>query len=64
MPHLRLPRRRSEPETVVAHLGPTNSGKSHDALQLLARTGAGTYAAPLRLLAREGYEKLDELLHQ
>ena len=56
--HLRLPRRRAEPETVVAHLGPTNSGKSHDALTLLANTGAGTYAAPLRLLAREAYEKL------
>ncbi len=53
-----LPTRAAEPETVVAHLGPTNSGKSHDALAFLAAHGAGTYAAPLRLLAREGWEKL------
>jgi ATP-dependent RNA helicase SUPV3L1/SUV3 len=55
---LHLPARRAEPASVVAHLGPTNSGKSYDALQLLVQAGAGTYAAPLRLLAREGYEKL------
>lgn len=42
----------------MAHLGPTNSGKSHDALDLLASVGAGVYAAPLRLLAREGFERL------
>ena len=54
----KLPTRLLQPETVVAHLGPTNSGKSYDALELLAAVGAGVYAAPLRLLAREGYEKL------
>ena len=53
-----LPTRAAEPETVIAHLGPTNSGKSHDALAFLLEHGAGTYAAPLRLLAREGWEKL------
>ncbi|MFN0091201.1 MAG: helicase-related protein, partial [Acidimicrobiales bacterium] len=52
------PARAFEPEVVVAHLGPTNSGKSHAALAALAAAGAGVYAAPLRLLAREGYEKL------
>lgn len=57
-----LPRRTAEPETAVAHLGPTNSGKSHDALAFLAERGSGTYAAPLRLLAREGWEKLRRLL--
>ena len=58
---IHLPRRRIEPETVVAHLGPTNSGKSHDALRFLVEAGAGTYAAPLRLLAREAYERLAPL---
>jgi ATP-dependent RNA helicase SUPV3L1/SUV3 len=57
-----LPARRAAPETVIAHLGPTNSGKSHDALALLAHTGAGTYAAPLRLLAHEAHRKLSALL--
>ena len=32
------------PETVVAHLGPTNSGKTHDALAFLAEHGRGVYA--------------------
>ena len=54
----RLPTRRSEPLSVVAHVGPTNSGKSHDALDLLATEGAGVYASPLRLLAREAYDRL------
>ncbi len=54
----RMPERRDPPATVVAHLGPTNSGKSHDALALLAEEGSGTYAAPLRLLAHEAYQRL------
>jgi len=27
---VRLPERRTEPETAIAHLGPTNSGKTHE----------------------------------
>jgi ATP-dependent RNA helicase SUPV3L1/SUV3 len=38
---LELPRRRVEPDTVVAHLGPTNSGKTHAALDELAARGRG-----------------------
>ena len=48
-----LPTRRFEPETVVAHLGPTNSGKTHAALEFLAQSGRGVFAAPLRMLAQE-----------
>lgn len=40
------------------HVGPTNSGKTHDALTALAHAGAGVYAGPLRMLAREAYDKL------
>ena len=54
----RLPTRAGQPESVVAHVGPTNSGKSHDALNLLASQGAGVYASPLRLLAREAHDRL------
>ncbi|MBX5474715.1 MAG: helicase, partial [Thermoleophilia bacterium] len=50
---VRLPERRTAPETVIAHLGPTNSGKTHDALRFLVQTGRGVYAAPLRMLAQE-----------
>ena len=49
---VRLPQRTTEPETVIAHLGPTNSGKTHDALRFLVQNGRGIYAAPLRMLAQ------------
>jgi len=55
---VRLPERRTEPETVIAHLGPTNSGKTHDALRFLVETGRGIYAAPLRMLAQEAHRRL------
>ncbi|HEY1564106.1 MAG TPA: hypothetical protein VGF72_05430, partial [Gaiellaceae bacterium] len=55
---VRLPERRVEPETVIAHLGPTNSGKTHDALRFLIETGNGVYAAPLRMLAQEAHRRL------
>ncbi len=55
---VRLPRRRTDPESVVAHLGPTNSGKTHDALRFLVETGRGVYAAPLRMLAQEAHRRL------
>ena len=38
---------------VVAHMGPTNSGKTHAALQALKAAGTGVYCGPLRLLAWE-----------
>jgi ATP-dependent RNA helicase SUPV3L1/SUV3 len=53
-----LPERRTAPETVVAHLGPTNSGKTHDALAFLAERGRGVYAGPLRMLAQEAHRRL------
>jgi hypothetical protein len=43
------------------HVGPTNSGKTHDALQELANAGSGWYLAPLRLLAREMFETLNKM---
>ena len=59
---VRLPARTTEPETVIAHLGPTNSGKTHDALRFLVETGRGVYAAPLRMLAQEAHRRLSEEL--
>ncbi len=57
-----LPTRRLEPETVVAHLGPTNSGKTHAALEFLAHSGRGVFAAPLRMLAQEAHRRLSTQL--
>jgi ATP-dependent RNA helicase SUPV3L1/SUV3 len=42
-------------------VGPTNSGKTHAALEVLRAAGSGLYLAPLRLLALEVYERLNEL---
>jgi len=46
------------PRKFVALLGPTNSGKTHRAMEALAKAGSGVYLAPLRLLALENYERL------
>lgn len=48
------------PRRFVALLGPTNSGKTHFALDRLAAGRSGAYLAPLRLLALEGAEALAE----
>jgi ATP-dependent RNA helicase SUPV3L1/SUV3 len=43
---------------IVFHMGPTNSGKTYSALQMLSKAETGVYLAPLRLLALENYEAL------
>jgi ATP-dependent RNA helicase SUPV3L1/SUV3 len=53
-----LPSRRTQPESVVAHLGPTNSGKTYQALEFLKEQGRGVYAGPLRMLAQEAHRRL------
>ncbi|HXG76612.1 MAG TPA: helicase-related protein [Gaiellaceae bacterium] len=57
-----LPARRRPPERVVAHLGPTNSGKTHAALEELVARGEGVYAGPLRMLAQEAHRRLSARL--
>ncbi|MCL5285883.1 MAG: hypothetical protein M1313_09140 [Nitrospirae bacterium] len=42
----------------TAWLGPTNSGKTHEALGRLRKSG-GSYLAPLRLLAQEVHERFE-----
>ena len=44
----------------ILHIGPTNSGKSHDAVERLKQAEHGIYLAPLRLLAYEKYEEFME----
>ena len=41
-------------------VGPTNSGKTYNAMQELKESNSGLYLAPLRLLALEGHEDLKE----
>ena len=45
---------------VIMHVGPTNSGKTHQALRALAAAKSGLYAGPLRLLAHEVWERLNK----
>lgn len=42
----------------IAVLGPTNSGKTHSAMEHLSQAKTGVYLAPLRLLALENYQRL------
>jgi ATP-dependent RNA helicase SUPV3L1/SUV3 len=44
---------------VIMHVGPTNSGKTHNALRALAAARVGVYMGPLRLLAYEIFERLN-----
>ena len=44
--------------TVVAALGPTNTGKTHRALARMLEYDSGMIGLPLRLLAREVYDRL------
>ena len=42
---------------IIALLGPTNTGKTHDAIEKMMEFESGIFGLPLRLLAREVYEK-------
>ena len=53
------PRARVMKRHFTLHSGPTNSGKTYDAMQKLARASAGVYLGPLRLLAYEQFEYLN-----
>jgi ATP-dependent RNA helicase SUPV3L1/SUV3 len=46
---------------IIMHVGPTNSGKTYSALQRFKdpETQSGIYCGPLRLLAHEVYERLN-----
>lgn len=54
------PEARSIRRKFYMHVGPTNSGKTHNALRALAAASTGVYAGPLRLLAHEVWERLNK----
>lgn len=55
-----FPQARKMRRKFIMHVGPTNSGKTYHSLQRLARAQLGYYAGPLRLLAREIYERFNQ----
>lgn len=53
------PMARSMERRIIAHVGPTNSGKTFSAIQKLKSASSGSYCAPLRLLAMEMYDTMN-----
>jgi ATP-dependent RNA helicase SUPV3L1/SUV3 len=45
----------------TAFLGPTNSGKTHNAINTLAKAKRGIYLSPLRLMALENQERIESM---
>lgn len=58
-PARHYPRARRMKRQVHLHIGPTNSGKSHTALLAFKAAKSGYYAGPLRMLAREIYDRME-----
>ena len=50
----------NQSQKIIALLGPTNTGKTHVAIQKMLEYDTGIFGLPLRLLAREVYEKCIE----
>jgi ATP-dependent RNA helicase SUPV3L1/SUV3 len=53
------PETRAMQRKIHLHVGPTNSGKTYQALKRLEEAPSGIYAGPLRLLAHEVYTRLN-----
>ena len=60
VPALAFANARSLTRQIHLHVGPTNSGKTHGALVTLSRARTGMYAGPLRLLAHEVWERMNQ----
>ncbi len=45
---------------IIYHAGPTNSGKTYHAIEALSKVAKGCYLAPLRLLAGELFDTLNQ----
>uniref|UniRef100_A0A914HUC4 RNA helicase n=1 Tax=Globodera rostochiensis TaxID=31243 RepID=A0A914HUC4_GLORO len=59
-PHNWYPLAREIRRKIVFHAGPTNSGKTYEALEYFKRAKSATYCGPLRLLAFEVFKKMNE----
>ncbi|KAG7018725.1 ATP-dependent RNA helicase SUV3, mitochondrial [Cucurbita argyrosperma subsp. argyrosperma] len=59
-PHSWYPNARRKHRKIFLHMGPTNSGKTHNALKRLESSDSGLYCGPLRLLAWEVSKRLNK----
>ncbi|KAK6544571.1 RNA helicase [Orbilia ellipsospora] len=55
-----FPKTRTMKRTWHLHVGPTNSGKTYNALKRLEQVKDGIYCGPLRLLAHEVFTRLND----
>lgn len=53
------PKARALNRKFILHIGPTNSGKTHDSLERLKHASKGAYLGPLRLLALEVFDRFN-----
>ncbi|KAF4376681.1 hypothetical protein F8388_025552 [Cannabis sativa] len=60
-PHTWFPFARAMRRKIIYHVGPTNSGKTYNALQRFMEAKKGIYCSPLRLLAMEVFDKVNAL---
>ncbi|KAL4334015.1 hypothetical protein GQ457_07G002710 [Hibiscus cannabinus] len=58
-PQTWFPFARAMKRKIVYHCGPTNSGKTYNALQRFMEAKKGIYCSPLRLLAMEVFDKVN-----
>jgi hypothetical protein len=58
-PHQWYPVARAMKRKIIFHAGPTNSGKTYNAIRALKDSWSGIYCGPLRLLALEVFESLN-----
>lgn len=58
-PHTWFPFARAMKRKIIYHCGPTNSGKTYNALQRFMEAEKGVYCSPLRLLAMEVFDKVN-----
>lgn len=54
------PKARAMKRKFFIHLGDTNTGKTHNAIERLKTAKKGVYLSPLRILALENYERLNK----
>ncbi|GLT56482.1 hypothetical protein SLA2020_295190 [Shorea laevis] len=58
-PYTWFPFARAMKRKIIYHCGPTNSGKTYNALQCFMEAKKGIYCSPLRLLAMEVFDKVN-----
>lgn len=57
------PEARKKNRRIFFHAGPTNSGKTYNAMKRFLEAKSGVYCGPLKMLATEVFNKSNEKVH-